>query len=205
MLRFIRSRSLGGLRKGVVAALLVTGAWLIAPATGEAQTVAAKTNLMHWATMATPNLSLEVALAPHWTLDLTGGLNLWTFKDDAKAIHWLAQPEARYWFCNVFDGHFLGLHLHGGQYNVGNLDIPIGRLKVFKDARYQGYYYGAGLSYGYQWILSRHWNLEASLGGGYARIFYEQYPCAECGNKLGEGYYNYWGVTRATLSLVYLF
>ena len=170
----------------------------------EAQ-VALKTNLLHAAAMATPNLSLEAALAPKWTLDATGALNLWTFPGNRKAIHWLAQPEARYWFCDVFDGHFVGLHLHGGQFNAGNIDFPLGRLKVLKDARYEGYFYGAGLSYGYQWVLSRHWNFEASLGAGYARIHYEKFPCASCGNMLGKGVYNYWGITRATLSLVYLF
>ena len=171
----------------------------------QAQTVAAKSNLAHWAFWATPNASLELALAPRVTLDVTGGLNLWGAKSDKKMIHWLAQPEARYWLCDVFNGHFVGLHLHGGQFNAGHQDIPIGRLKVLKDARYEGYFYGAGLSYGYQWILSRHWNLEASLGAGYARIHYEKYPCATCGAKLGEGAVNYWGITRATLSLVYLF
>ena len=194
-----------GIKKSLLsisAALLLS---LFGFGTASAQSVALKTNLLHWAVMATPNASLEVALAPRWTLDITGGLNLWTFPGNSKAIHWLAQPEARYWFCDIFNGHFIGLHLHGGQYNVGNVDIPLGRLKAFKDDRYQGYYYGAGLSYGYQWVLSRHWNAEASIGAGYARIFYEKYPCASCGNKLGEGFYNYWGITRATLSLVYIF
>lgn len=103
------------------------------------------------------------------------------------------------------NGSFFGLHAHGGQFNVGSIDIPVGRLKELKDNRYQGYFYGAGISYGYQWILSNRLNLEASIGGGYARIKYEQYPCTSCGNMLKEGYYNYWGVTRATLSLLFFF
>ena len=35
-----------------------------------------------------------------------------------------AQPEARYWFCQAYSGHFVGAHLLGGQYNYGNLDMP---------------------------------------------------------------------------------
>lgn len=169
-----------------------------------AQRVALKTNLLYGATTS-PNLALELRLGNHTTLDLGGGVSFWKFNENKTFKHWLAQPELRLWTCDVFNGHFFGLHLHGGQYNIGNIDIPVGRLKAFKDHRYQGYYYGAGLSYGYQWILSKHWNFEASLGGGYARIFYEQFPCAECGTKMDEGFYNYWGITRAALSLVYVF
>lgn len=79
----------------------------------------------------------------------------------------------------------------------------MGRLEKFKDRRYEGYLYGGGIGYGYQWILSPRWNFEASLGAGFARIHYDIYPCAECGTKLGEGKYNYWGVTKAALSLIY--
>lgn len=74
-----------------------------------------------------------------------------------------------------------------------------------KDHRYQGYFWGAGLSYGYQWLLGKHWNLEASIGAGFARINYDKFPCVECGARIAEGTHNYFGVTRATLSLVYIF
>ena len=30
--------------------------------------------------------------------------------------------------------------------------------------RYQGNLYGAGLSYGYQWLLSNRWSMEAVIG-----------------------------------------
>ncbi|WP_346343500.1 DUF3575 domain-containing protein [Porphyromonas levii] len=43
------------------------------------------------------------------------------------------------------------------------------------------------------------------MGGGYARIVYDKFPCANCGAKLDEGVYNYWGITRSTLSLIYVF
>lgn len=170
----------------------------------DAQRVAAKTNLLYAATTS-PNLALELRTGKKTTLELGGGMSLWKFGEKTTFKHWMAQPEFRYWFCDAFNGHFLGLHAHGGQFNVGGIDIPVGRLSNLKDNRYQGYFYGGGLSYGYQWVLGRHWNLEASIGGGYARIIYEKYPCATCGTKLDEGVYNYWGVTRGTLSVVYVF
>ena len=36
-----------------------------------------------------------------------------------------------------------------------------------KKYRYQGNTYGAGLSYGYQWILTPRWSIEGSIGVGY--------------------------------------
>ena len=169
-----------------------------------AQKAAVKTNFAYWGTAGSPNAGLEFSLGKKTTLELGGGFNLWEFNDNKRAKHWLAQPELRYWFCESFNGHFIGLHGHGAKFNVGGWDIPVGRLKAFKDHRYEGYLYGAGLSYGYQWVLSPRWNMELSLGGGYARIHYNQYPCATCGTKEAEGDYNYWGVTKAAVSLIYM-
>ena len=51
--------------------------------------------------------------------------------------------------------------------------------------------------------LSR-WNFELSLGGGFARIHYDKYPCVTCGAKVDEGDQNYLGVTKAAISLIYM-
>lgn len=189
---------------GVLMPLILLLVAAFAADRADAQRVALKTNLAYLATTS-PQLSLEARLGDRVTMELGGGFNLWNFQSGIRIKHWLAQPELRLWTCDVFNGHFLGLHVHGGQFNAGKLDIPVGRLAHFKDSRYQGYFYGAGLSYGYQWVLGQHWNLEASLGGGYARFHYAKYPCTDCGTLLGEGNYDYWGVTRATLSLLYVF
>ena len=167
------------------------------------QEVTIKTNLAYWAT-TTPNLGMEFALGKKSTLEISGGLNPFEFSDNKRFKHWLVQPEYRWWFCETFNGHFLGVHAHGAQFNVGGWDIPIGRLDVFKDKRYEGYLYGGGLSYGYQWVLSNRWNFEFNIGAGYARIHYNEYPCKDCGTKQDEGNYNYWGVTKAELSFIYI-
>ena len=54
-----------------------------------AQDVALKTNLLFWATTS-PNLGMELALAPQWTLDLSAAYNPWTFRNDKKMRFWLA-------------------------------------------------------------------------------------------------------------------
>lgn len=182
--------------------ILVLVVALASTFTLSAQKTALKTNLLYGAT-ATPNLQLELGFSKKSTLELGAGMNWFDFSDNKKFKHILVQPEYRYWFCERFNGHFLGVHAHGAQFNVGGLDVPVGRLDVFKDSRYQGYLYGGGISWGYQWVLSPRWNFEASIGGGYARIHYDQFPCATCGTKEAEGKENYWGVTKGALSLIY--
>ncbi len=174
-----------------------------------AQDVAIKTNLAYWAT-ATPNIGFEVALAPKWTLDVSGGYNPWTFSDNRKWKHWLVQPEARYWLCEKMGGHFFGLHLLGGQYNVGNINA---NFKLFgtdfsqlKDSRYEGWFAGAGIGYGYAWMLGRHFNLEAEVGVGYVYTRYDRYECATCGSQIEKDKkHNYFGPTKAAINLVYVF
>lgn len=175
-----------------------------------AQTAAVKTNLLYDAT-ATINAGVEVALAPKWSLDLSGNYNSWTMPGNRKWKHWLAQPEARYWFCDKFAGHFLGVHALGGQCNVGNIDLhglkflgtDFGKLK---DNRYQGWFAGAGVAYGYAWVLGRHWNLETEIGVGYIYTRYDKFQCVDCGRRLAENVpHNYFGPTKAAINLVYLF
>ncbi len=173
-----------------------------------AQKVALKSNLLYDATLS-PNLGIEIGLAPRWTLDISGNVNLWTV-DGHKWKHWLVQPEARYWFCRRFAGHFVGLHAIGGQYNFGNLDIDMKLLgsdfSKLKDRRYQGWGAGAGVAYGYAWPVHPHWNIEAELGIGWIYTRYDSYPCAKCGTKLESNRpHNYFGPTKAAVNIVYLF
>ncbi|MCC8197659.1 MAG: DUF3575 domain-containing protein [Tannerellaceae bacterium] len=160
------------------------------------QTVAVKTNLLYDAT-TTINLEGEVKLAARWTLGLSGNYNPWTFSEDKKMKHWLIQPEARYWLCESFAGHFFGAHLHYGEYNVGN-------ILGIKGYRYDGNVYGVGLSYGYQWLINKQWSIEGTIGVGFAHLDREKFVCGNCGEKLEEGTKNYVGPTKAGISLIYI-
>lgn len=173
-----------------------------------AQDVAIKTNVLYDAT-ATVNLGVEVGVAPKWTIDLSGNLNAWNIKEDMKWKHWMVQPEARYWFCDRFSRHFLGFHAMGGQYNIGGIKNNISFLgtnfKNFTDQRYQGWSLGAGVAYGYAFILGKHWNLELEVGVGYAYFNYDIFSCAGCGRNIGAADHHYFGPTKAAINLVYVF
>ena len=175
----------------------------------QAQKVAVKTNLLYDAT-TTINAGIEFGLAPKWTLDLSGNFNGWTMSHDRKWKHWMVQPEARYWFCDRFAGHFLGFHTLGGQYNIGHLKNNIKFLGTdfskLSDSRYQGWFIGAGIAYGYAWVLNKHWNLEGEIGVGYVYTEYDRFNCKGCGKKVEEDKnHHYFGPTKAAINLIYVF
>ncbi len=169
-----------------------------------AQKAAVKTNLPYLIT-TTPNLGLEFAVGDKMSIELSGGVNPFSFGENKQLKHWVIWPELRYWTCETFNGHFFGLHGVGGQFNVGGFDIPIWKLDRLKDRRYDGSAIGAGISYGYQWIINDHWGFEFTIGGGFARFNYDVYSLGDKGEKLGDGEKNYFGPTKAGLSIVYVF
>lgn len=158
---------------------------------------AIKTNALYWAT-TTPNLGIEIGLSKKLTLNISGNYNPWEFKDHKQLKHWMVQPELRFWPCERFYGHFFGIHGHYADVNVSNLDMfGLGHY------RYQGQIYGGGISYGYQWMISKRWSMEGEIGVGYARIKYDKYDCGSCGSKLGSNSKNYFGPTKVALSFIY--
>ena len=164
--------------------------------------VAIKTNALGWAT-ASVNAGVEVGIGKKSTFNVTGSINPFEFKDGKKWRHWAVLPEYRYWFCEKFHGSFIGIHAIGMQYNMAK--VLTGVYPELSDSRYQGWGVGAGVAYGCQWALSKHWSLELTAGVGYVYYKYEKYPCAECGTRLEKGTKHYFGPTKAALSVLYVF
>lgn len=167
--------------------------------------VGIKTNLPYWGTMGTFNAGAEFRLAHHWSLDLEAGLNPFDGKNGdgsyGKSLkHLRVHPELRYWFCETSYKHFIGLHVPYLLYNVSDI-----QMFGLEDKRRQGWGAGAGLSYGYSFLLSKHWNLETTVGAGYLYLESEKYPCANCGRRQGYEKKHYFGVTQAAINLIYQF
>lgn len=159
-----------------------------------------KTNLLYDAT-ATMNLGLELQTGRKTSFELSGNWNPFTFSNNRKWKHVLVQPEFRYWTKKSFAGHFFGLHAHYAYYNVGNLPKPFS--ENMRDNRYEGWGAGAGLSYGYRWNFNHRWGLETTIGVGYAYLDYKKFECGNCGRELGQNTKNYFGPTKAGISLIY--
>lgn len=171
--------------------ILATVLLLFVSLANYAQNTGVKSNLLYWAT-TTPNLGVETALGKKHTAQVFFGFNPWK------------QSGGGYWFCQSFNGWFLGVHAMGGQFNAGGVKLPLGIFKSLRDHRYEGWYVGGGVTAGYQWPLSKHWNLETSVGFGYDYIQYDKFKCGACGEKEKSSHDNYVGPTKAAISLIYM-
>lgn len=156
------------------------------------QNLAIKTNVLYDAT-TTPNLQAEVKVAPRHTIGVAVGLNPFPVKenftydgDNRKLRHLLVQPMWRYWFCSAFAGHFVSANVVYVHYNVSNIKFPLGLYPGVDKERRQGDTFAIGASYGYSWILSPRWSIEAEggLDVGYAHS--RRYKYHHCGMYLGD-------------------
>lgn len=169
--------------------------------------VGIKTNLLYGVYTYTPNLGIEIGLSHHTTLDISGGYNPWNLNSEGgkkKLVHYLVQPEFRYYIRNRFNGHFFGFHTLFSQYNIGGHELPLLFGKGSKEYRHEGVAYGGGISYGYQFSLGRSWNMELSLGAGIMQMSYDKHDCINCGQKLSAEKKTYFGPTKAAVSLIYI-
>ena len=122
--------------------LIVLLCWVAGPAIAQSSpgdsrgtTVTVKTNLPYWGT-ATFNAGLEFRLARHWTFDVEAGLNAFDDKKEDGSYgrtlkHVRVHPELRYWFCESFYKHFIGLHVPFIAYNFADVKV----LDLEKDIR----------------------------------------------------------------------
>ena len=174
------------------------------------QRAAIKTNLLYDAT-TTFNLGVEFALGDKWTMDLSGNFNPWRLPEGRRWKHFLIQPEIRRWNCDRFAGGFFAFHAFTGMYDLGNIDflkfkLPNADFNKMKDRRYEGFVAGAGIGWGYDWILSRHLNLEFEGAGGYIYTKYDKFPSVSSHTPMLKGKQRHFaGPTKLALSLVYVF
>ncbi len=182
--------------------ILVVMIMLVGTQRVSAQRIALKTNALYWAT-TTPNIGAELKVAPRWTLGLTAGYNPFTFSENAKLKHVLIEPEARYWLCSAYAGHFVGVNALYSHYNAGNIDVPFGIFPELDDHRFQGDIGAVGVLYGYSWMLGRRWSLEAAIGIGVGVTHYKKYMCEVCGSQVDEDTRWLFMPTKLAVSVVY--
>ncbi len=158
---------------------------------------AIKSNALYLAAGVT-NIGGEYAFHPHWSVDLPLVYSPYTLARTYRMRFLYIQPEARYWLDRPMKGHFFGVHLHAGVFNV-SLD---------NRNRYQSEkgFHGAGISYGYAMPLSRRWSMEFTVGVGYAFTKYCTYYNVPNGIRYEKDLpYHYWGLTKLGINFVYRF
>lgn len=188
--------------KAVILALL--GFCAITPSEMTAQSIAIHNNIVYDMAKSL-SLGTEISLKPRTTLELYGSVRPWKETSSEINKHWLVQAQYRFYTCQKYNGFYWGPYIHGGEYNMENPDLPFGLLKGIGGARYEGWLVGGGLGIGYEFALAKHFNIGIEAGGGYTYLDFDKYNCGTCGFKTDEGSYNYWGVSKLGLNLIYLF
>ena len=174
-----------------------------------AQHHALSTNLAYDATLS-PNLALELRLNPSWSARVGAGLQAWDLDSrpahNKKLRHLLVSAGARRYFDQQRDtvqsrrryfdqqhdtvqsrrSSFLELNAIYSHYNVGGFKFPFGLYSAVKDRRLQGDLVALGAQYGYSWMLSRSWAVEAEAGVAVGYAWFKEYDCPHCGSYLGK-------------------
>lgn len=163
-----------------------------------------KSNLIYDATTSI-SLGVEYGWGRRWSVDLSGSYNPWTYSGGRKWKHWLLQPELRYWTKARQYGHFIGVHLLGGVYNLNRMYLPFRHFPDTNEYRFEGWGAGIGLTYGYRWNFSERWGMEGQLGIGYVYSDYDRFCPVDCGVRLASGSHHYVGPTKVALNLIYRF
>ena len=153
--------------------------------------------MAYWAATVA-NIGIEYNFGKHYSIEIPVIYTPYSMIHDYRLRILAVQPEFRYWPRNQTQGHFFGINFNMGGFNIA----------IDSKSRYQSPdgYYGVGLSYGYVLPFARHWAAEFTIGAGYIHTKYDSYynipngACYETGTP-----YDYWGVNKIGVSLLYRF
>lgn len=155
--------------------------------------------------MGALSAGVEIPYHKKTSFELYASIRPWKRGEESVHKHWMAQAQYRIWNCQLMNGFFWGPYAHGAQFNIANKDLFFGILNGLKPNRYEGWLLGGGIGVGYEYALEKHWNIGAEIGVGYTYIKYKKYDCEVCGALREDGNYNYIGVSRLGLSIIYVF
>lgn len=162
--------------------------FLLQATASRGQLMALRNNLFYDATL-TPNLGMEMRLSPLWSVGVNAGLNAWDI-DQAKNKKWrhvLVAPNLRYYVNDtIFHKGYIEADFIYSHFNVGNTRIPFNLYSAVNNRRLQGDLIALGSKYGYSWMLSNIFRLEAEAGLAVGYAWFDEYDCPTCGNYLGK-------------------
>ena len=143
---------------------------------------------------ATINMEASMTLDRKYSLHLPVYYNPFVFGGNKKIQNFTVLPGVRSWMLESYTGGFVGANAIGSKYHF-----------TWKDYRYEGMAFGAGVSAGYALMLSPRWNLEVEAGVGLVYADYTKSLCDKCGRKVSDENRWYAVPNKVAVSLVYLF
>ena len=164
--------------------------------------IAIKTNAVALG-LAIANAAVEIGWGEHCSVNLPFYYSAWDYFNTNKKFRMLgAQPEFRYWLRRG-EGWFFGAHAGVTYWNEAHND----RYR-YQDHDGKHPAYGGGLAIGHRWRFNRHWAIEASVGGGVYRLYYDKFyntPRTKDGLMIESIKKTYWGIDQVAVSFSYSF
>lgn len=162
--------------------------------------VAVRTNLLYDALLL-PTLGIEWRIDADWGIKFDGSLSWWGNEKGKVQKMWLINPEVRRYmlrnrrFYAGISGNFGRSNLY--KYALGGI--------LSGDTGYQGDFWSAGLTVGYQLRLSERFSMDFNLGLGYTRFAYDTFGIIDGVrvSKARDLTKNLWGPTQAGISLMW--
>lgn len=165
-----------------------------------AQRVAVSTNVAQWAALGTINAEMDISVSQHLSIFGGGRVNPWTF-EHPESVTYLHQNTVfagvKYWPWHVYSGWWVAAKAQYSNFEETGLWRP-----ALQDATA----IGAGLSFGYNLMLSEHFNVDFGLGawaGSYSD--YTLYCCPNCMDIRDSGPRSFVKPDDLRISLMYVF
>lgn len=166
-----------------------------------AQKFALSTNLVEWANFGTINADAGLSVAQHFSLHAGAKFNPWSFHTKSGMQIYNKQTTAyfgaRYWPWYVYSGWWIGARVRFMDFS----ETGVLRPKLF-----EGKSLGAGVLFGYTWMIHEHFNIE--IGGGLwggRHLEYTRYRTPARRDILSSGPRNFAFVDELSVSLMYVF
>jgi hypothetical protein len=185
------------LLKSLLLSLLFIGSASLA----SAQKVSVSTNMLEWGNFGTMNADVGVSISQHFSLFAGGRYNPWSFQAKSSMPIYNKQTTGyvgvRYWPWYVWSGWWVSAKVRYTQFS----ETGVLRPKLF-----EGKSIGAGLAFGYTWMLSEHFNIEVG-GGAWAgrHLEFAQYRTVRSMELQDSGPRNFAFIDEMSLSLMYVF
>ena len=150
--------------------------------------------------LAVANAAVEIGWGDHYSVNLPFYYSAWDYFNTHKKFRMLGtQPEFRYWLRRG-EGWFFGAHAGVTYWNEAHDD----RYR-YQDHDGKHPAWGGGLAVGHRWRFNRHWAIEASVGGGVYRLYYDKFYNEPNGQFIGTYHRTLLCLDQANLSIVYTF
>lgn len=191
----------------VLSVLLLSGSGLRGADAGKVRTSAKvqavlSTNVIEWANFGTINLQAGLGVSQHFSFSAGVDYNPWEFRTGRLDLPLYNKQTtvylgARWWPWYVFSGWWIGVKAQFSDY---------AETGIWRPALDTGQAVGAGLSFGYTFMLHEKLNIEFGAGvWGGRKVRYNLYCCPECMDIRDSGARNFVGLDDLSISIMYVF